>query len=140
LVWQGFISLSLANISYIKDVTQYKQGEKALLEAESLYRTIFEIAGTAMSVIQADGTTFGGKSCLSGLFYSLADFFLGVGAGSSSSSSPLDAFRNSRNDLPMTPPIWGNFPTPKMIRTIISISPISHGPKRNGIFPSLEIP
>lgn len=64
LVWQGFISLSLANISYIKDVTQYKQGEKALLEAESLYLTIFEIAGTAMSVIQTDGTTFGGKSRL----------------------------------------------------------------------------
>ena len=46
-----------AVVVYIRDISERKKMEKILKDSENLYRTIFETSGTAMHILDEDGTT-----------------------------------------------------------------------------------
>jgi PAS domain S-box-containing protein len=46
----------LANVVYIRDIAERKKTESALHESEKLYHAVFDTTGTALVLIEADGT------------------------------------------------------------------------------------
>ena len=45
-----------ANVVYARDITQRKEADEAVKSSEQLYRTIFATAGSAMAIVEEDGT------------------------------------------------------------------------------------